>query len=147
MRLFVLVLLFTMILGCALQKSVNTDLGSNFRLISSASKHDLIIGKWIGKDTYKVYIPGHIADYSYDSIFILAAQRPRDSVHEASYNNPGMTLKKHDQLFNQSRFRQYWIINKKDTAVNGPFKLMEYKEKRNELGVQKNMELKALLGS
>lgn len=147
MRSFILILLFAMIHGCALRKTVNVHLGSDFRLISAASKHDLIIGMWIDKDTYKVYIPGHIRDYAYDSMFILAAQLPRDSVPEASYNNPGMTLKKHDQLFNQSRFRQYWIINKKDIAVYGPFKLLEYKEKRNELRVPKKLELTELLNS
>jgi hypothetical protein len=142
MKFSILLLIIIVVVGCALQKSANVDLGSGFRLITSASKHDLIIGKWLDKDTDKVFIPGHITDYAYDSVFILAAQCPRDSVPEASYNNPGITLKKHDQIFKQSKFRQYWIIDKEKTSVYGPFKLNDFNQKRNELRIPRGLRLK-----
>lgn len=137
-----------MMIACSCRKNVNINLGGKYKLITSASMHDLTIvtGE---NEPYKVVIGGHILDYSYDSIFIVAAQRPRDRV-------PGiktMSQNKYDEVFEKSTFQQYWIINKRQEStfdektaaysnVYGPFKQGEYLKKRKELGVPKTLELK-----
>lgn len=96
-----------------------------------------------------VIVNGHILDYAFDSTFILAAQRPRDSV-------PGletMTFKNYEEAFEKSTFKQYWIIDKTKESVfdettktysnvYGPFKKSKYLQKREKLKVPKELELK-----
>lgn len=134
-----------MITSC--KSSTNIDLGDGYKLINSASFNDLTIVT----EQNIVVIDGHILEYDFDSTFVIASQRPRDSV-------PGMgtmTKRKYDEAFEQSTFRQYWIINKKekysldtlaqlasDSNVYGPFKREEYLQKREELGVPKGLQLK-----
>src|ERR1700722_1055032 len=82
----------------------NTDivLGQKYKLITSASMKDLAI-----VDTNSiVIINGQILDYAFDSTFVIAVQRPRDSV-------PGlktMTFNESEKAFKNSSFKQYWII-------------------------------------
>lgn len=132
------------------RNNVNINLGGKYKLITSASMDDLTI-VFGENEPYEVIIDGHILDCSYDSIFIVAAQRPRDSV-------PGietMTQKKNEEAFEKSEFRQYWIVDKKKEAifvenmaahsnVYGPFKEEEYLKRREELGVTKTLKLKKL---
>ena len=81
------------------------------------------------------------------------AERPRDSVPSIET----MTQPKYQEAFEQSTFRQYWIINKKEKSeysldtlskfarysnVYGPLKKEEYLQKRKELKIPKELELK-----
>ncbi len=128
-----------------------TYLGGGYKLITSASMNDLII---VDKNQI-VAIDGHILEYVFDSIFILAAQRPRDSVLECTIQ--GITFEKSQEAFKRSTFRQYWIINKEEKSkyfydtvkkiaiysnVYGPFKKEKYIQKCEELRVPKELKLK-----
>jgi hypothetical protein len=131
------------------RKNVNVNLGYKYRLINSASFSDLTIVK----EHNIVVIDGHVLDYSFDSTFIIVAERPRDSV-------PGIKTKtqsEYQNAFEQSTFRQYWIINKKEKSeysldtlsklarysnVYGPFKKDDYLRKREELNVPQKLVLK-----
>ena len=96
-----------------------------------------------------------ILDYAFDSTFIIACRRP--------WNVPGvpglrdMTLDQHDEAFEKSTYREYWIINKKEkneavldssggvdhySNVYGPYKKQQYLQKREELGVPQGLKLK-----
>jgi len=100
-----------------------------------------------------ILIDYKILEYEFDSTFIIVSQRPWDSIA----NIHKMTYKESNKAFNNSTFRQYWIINKKEKCifsgdsirkntrysnVYGPFKWDEYMKKRKELGVPKELKLK-----
>ena len=137
-------ILILTIMSC--QRSTNINLGGRYKLINSASFNDLTI-----VDTNNiVIIDGHILEYAFDSNFIIAAQRPRDSVPE--FNDQTKTLNEVEVAFAKSSFCQYWIINKKKESkffektssysnVYGPFKKEEFQKKREELGVPKELTL------
>jgi hypothetical protein len=100
-------------------------------------------------DAPTIFISGHILHYAFDSIFVLAAQRPRDSVSGIET----MTHPKYQEAFEQSTFCQYWIIDKAKECifdektrtysnVYGPYKREVYLTKRKELGVPDKLKLK-----
>ncbi|GIV29547.1 MAG: hypothetical protein KatS3mg028_0613 [Bacteroidia bacterium] len=103
-----------------------------------------------------IIVSSVILEYAYDSTFIIVSQRPWE-VPGVSYRW-GMTLRERDSIFEHSTFRQYFIINKKErheflgfdslidcgrySNVYGPFNKEEYLQKREELGVPKELQLK-----
>lgn len=102
-------------------------------------------------------IAPHITKFNFDSVFIVVEQKPVDLILKDTYNNPEWNLEKRDKLFEDSRFYQYWIINKKETGeysldtltqlahysnVYGPYTKEEFQQKREELGVPKKLQLK-----
>lgn len=86
---------------------------------------------------WEVY--GAIIDYSFDSTFILAIEKPRDSVK--GFVNNTNALKK-NVAYNKSNFKQYWIINKKTRMKYGPLKFDDYLNKKKELNIPINLKLK-----
>lgn len=95
-----------------------------------------------------------VLEYAFDSTFIIASQRPWDSIPNVST----MNYRESNKAFDKSTFQQYWIINKKKKSVYayneaskkatysnvyGPFKKEEYLLKRKELGVPGNLRLKS----
>jgi hypothetical protein len=102
-----------------------------------------------------VVVGTEILDYAFDSTFIAVSQRPWDVP-----DVPGiieMTYDKRNEAFENSKFLQYWIINKKEKGessldtltklakysnVYGPFQKQEYLQKREELGIPKELKLK-----
>ncbi|RTL48892.1 MAG: DUF3997 domain-containing protein [Sphingobacteriales bacterium] len=147
MKKFIFVLtiaIFIMITGC----SKFPDLGDGYRF-DSDGKYTLEIVNF--ENT--VMIGPHILEYAFDSTFIIASQRPWDSIP----NIRTMTYKESNEAFENSTFLQYWIINKKEKSeysldtlsklacysnVYGPFDKQEYLQKREELGVPKELQLK-----
>lgn len=104
-----------------------------------------------------IVINAHVLDYSFDSNFIVVEQKPKELILKDTYTNPEMNLEKRNEIFENSQFLQYWIINKKEESkysldsltmlarysnVYGPFKKEEYLKKRVELGVPKGLKLK-----
>jgi len=102
-----------------------------------------------------IIIEMEILNYAFDSIFILASQRPWDVPDVNGMKE--MTYKQRNEAFEKSTFRQYWIINKKEKGeysldtltqlarysnVYGPFDRQGYLQKREELGVPKELQLK-----
>lgn len=128
------------------------DLGNGYKLDYDANSYYVIVNsQGIGM------IGSHIFNYSFDSTFIIIEQKPVDLILKDTYNNPEWNLEKRDKLFEDSRFYQYWIINKKETGeysldtltqlahysnVYGPYTKEEFQQKREELGVPKKLQLK-----
>lgn len=125
------------------------ELGKGYQL-GYNGMNDVSIVKCLKKgDAPTILISGHILDYTFDSIFVLAAERPRDSV-------PGietMSQSKYQEAFEKSTFLQYWIIDKTRECVfneqtktysnvYGPYKPKVYLTKRKELGVPDRLKLK-----
>jgi len=151
--LFVIIVLFALLFsGCdyIFCKYKNLpDLGNGYKFgIGDCRTLDII-----NHDNTEMIAP-EIVFFAFDSTFILAAQRPWDSI-------PGvdtMTYGERHKAFKKSTFLQYWIINKKEenvyagvdsiaeraiySNVYGPYKWKEYIQKRKELGVSKELKLK-----
>ena len=104
-----------------------------------------------------IVFDAHVIDYKVDSTSIIVKQKPLDLILKNTYNNSEFDLKKRDKLFQKSTLQQYWIINKKENTeytldtvtqlarysnVYGPFQKEEYLQKREELGVPKELQLK-----
>jgi hypothetical protein len=154
MRKFTFVLtfvIFVVITGCL----KSPDLGDGYRS-DSDGKYTLQIVNF--ENT--VMINSHILEYAFDSTFIIVSQRPWDGPSIPDIKD--MTYSERNEAFEKSTFRQYWIINKKqkgeyslDTLsklarysnVYGPFKREEYIQKREELGVSKELQLKEEYGN
>ena len=140
-----LVLAGILVLGFALSKVIHSaptavDLGEGYRLDTN-SFDDL--GILNNKNSYVVY--GHVIEYKFDSQFILASERPREKIEECK--SPTATLAQCDEAFNKSTFRQFYIIDKAEKTVYGPYSLEQYLLKRNETGVPKELELSNLNSS
>jgi len=125
------------------------DLGNGYQLDYNGM-NDISILKCLKEgDAPTVFIRGHVLDYAFDSIFIIVAERPRDSV-------PGiktMTQPNYNEAFEQSTFQQYWIIDKTKESVfderikiysnvYGPYIKDTYLIKKDELGISDNLKLK-----
>ena len=132
--------------GCI--NSNNKDLGSKYYFKISDGYATFIVDS---NNTVK--IPSKILEYAFDSTFIIASQRPLDSIP----NIWTMNYKEANEAFEKSTFRQYWIINKKEKSeysydtlsklaqysnVYGPYKKDEYLNKRKELKIPKELKLK-----
>lgn len=130
--------LFFFLSGCT---EVVEDLGNDYFLAYN-STDDFAIGKKIkGVPTYKRYdlsIYGHVLGYAVNDTFLLVVEKPRDSVPEAKL----LPYYESQKLFNESNFRQFYIVNKISEKVNGPFNEEVFNNKRKELGVPDNLIIK-----
>jgi len=144
--LVLLFLLLSLAFFCC-SNDYKTDLGDGYYLDTYNGMNQ----SFICEPDESIAITMTIIDYAYDSIFIVVAQRPWDSVPEVKSVRYGQT-----RIFNKSTFVQYWIINKSEEClwhydsvtqrgyrenVYGPFKRKEYLEKREELGVSDSLKL------
>lgn len=94
-----------------------------------------------------------VLECSFDSTFIIVSQRPWDSIPGIPVQKlKSMTPREHDKAFENSSFRQYWIINKKERSefdvatrtysnAYGPYEKKDYIQKREELGVPITLKL------
>ena len=107
MKRIIIPIIILIIAGC--ERSTQINLGSDYRLITSTSFNDLTI---VTSDNV-VVIKGHILNYAFDSNLIIASQRPRDSIKGIET----LTYKEYKKAFNESDFKQYWIIDKNRPQV------------------------------
>ncbi|MFN8134361.1 MAG: DUF3997 domain-containing protein [Bacteroidales bacterium] len=80
-------------------------------------------------------LQGHVLKYNFDSIYIIAEQKPRDIILKDSYNDPYMDIKKQEKIFEKSLIRQFYIINKTNDSIFGPLNKEEFLKKREELKI------------
>lgn len=112
------------------------DLGGDYRLDYDGNSYFYVIDA-----NSTVIINSHITGINFDSSFIVAEQKPVDSILKDSYDNPEMNQKKRKKLFKESSLRFYWVINKNEHQVYGPFKREEYIQMRKELEVPNKLIL------
>jgi hypothetical protein len=140
-----LILLLLLLLSC---NSEYPYLGKGYKLDSKGDYNLQIIDS-----LNNVKIGPHILDYSFDSNFIIIAQRPWDSIpgiHELNVNN---SMK----AFKYSTFKQYWILNTKEASISiydsvkniyrysnvyGPYTKSVYLRTKLLLNVSKDLKLK-----
>lgn len=148
-KIFILaIVLLGMITSCSEHKYPNLGDGYRFETLDCETLE-------IVNSDNTVLVDGIILDYAFDSTFIIASQRPWDVP-----DVPGIKEMKYDkrnEAFENSKFLQYWIINKKEKGeysldtltklakysnVYGPFQKQEYLQKREELGIPRELQLK-----
>jgi hypothetical protein len=144
MRFAIISLILFVSTGC----SKYPDLGHGYRLDSDGQYTLQIVDS---QNTIK--IRQHILDFAFDSTFIIAVQRPWDSVP----NIRTMKFKDANKAFEKSTFEQYWILDKtkkgiySDDSIHqiarysnvfGPFNKLEYLKCKENLKVSKKMKLK-----
>ena len=110
-------------------------LGKNYKL-----NYDGNSNLYILNSHNTVMIGSHITGYNFDSVFIIAEQKPRELILKDAYTNPEMPLRKSNKIFKESNLRYYWIINKTTDSIYGPLKKDEYFEKRKELGISTRLQ-------
>lgn len=101
-----------------------------------------------------ILISMEVLSFAFDSTFIIASQRPWDVPGIPGLKT--MTYNQRNEAFKNSTFRQYWIINKKESCthrfdsltqlakyanVYGPFSKEVFQQKREELGVPGELQL------
>lgn len=137
MKNILIIMMPLVLMFSACSKKYPLDLGADYRLDYDGSSYFYILDA-----NSTVIINSHISGFNFDSIFIIAVQKPVDLILQETYNNPEMNLKKRKKLFEESSLRLYWVINKNEHQVYGPFKKGEYLLKRKELGVPQELTLK-----
>ena len=98
-----------------------------------------------------IVIPSFIVEVKFDSLFVIVHQKPLDEIWGEYFtdnnnvyrrsNEPGnltLAIKK----LKESKINHYWIISKKTDDIYGPLNWNEYKHKRKELGLPKELQLK-----
>ena len=141
----IVILTIIILIAASCERSKKVDLGGKYQLVSSASFNDLTVVT----SGNIVIVKGHVLDYAFDSSMIILSQRPRDSVQGIGK----LTYKEYKKVFNESDFKQYWIIDKRlpqnynkenytFSNAYGPFKEQVFLEKREQLGVSKELTLK-----
>ena len=142
------IVVLAMITSCSEHKY--PDLGEGYRLVSDGEYTLEIVNA-----QNNVMVATHILNYAFDSTFIIASQRPWNVPDVPDIKD--MTYNQRNEAFEKSTFQQYWIINKKEKGeysldtlsklarysnVFGPFDRQEYLQKREELGIPKELKLK-----
>ncbi len=89
-----------------------------------------------------VIIGSHITQFNFDSLFIIIEQKPVELILKNTYNDPKINLKKRDEIFENNKLKLYWIINKNNSYLYGPYDKKQYFAKRKELNVPKSLQLK-----
>lgn len=143
----IILIIITLFNSCT--DASDKDLGSGYTLYIGDSY-------WTGilNSENTVMIESKIINYAHDSIFILASQRPWSSI----LGRDTMTYSESNKAFENSTFKQYWIIDKikecrnidfdslnniaRYSNVFGPYSKEEYLIKRKELGVPEELKLK-----
>ena len=143
---YTVILLF--VLGCSGLISNHPDLGNGYKFF-----HEGKYGLSVVNSENTIMIKHHVLDYSYDSAFVLVIQRPFRCIS----GRDTMTYSELNKAFKNSNFKQYWIIDKiqscenigfdsinqvaKYSNVYGPYTENEFIQKRNALGVPKELKL------
>jgi hypothetical protein len=111
------------------------DLGNGYAVdfLFTSGSEKMVIGS-----NNTVIIGGPLLEYKYNSDYIIATERPFDSVRECrdGYEQDYKSCKK---AFEESTFCQYWIINKHTHKIFGPIKFAEYQSKVEELAIPKDI--------
>lgn len=110
---------------------------------------------WNTNEWYAPIIEGHIVDYAKNDCYLLADQKPLDSilggyVHDGNGRYHG--LREYDTTMNYNQLKkqledtptthQYWIMVVKTADVYGPFSYEDYIDMKNKLGVPPTLKLK-----
>jgi len=143
----------TMLLLQSCKEEPPMKLGGNYFLTTDGSwGHTIILDSTRG-----IIIGQQIVAWNYDSIFIIAKQKPFDELFDSiSMKHPNTPLNYREKLYYESEINNYWIIDKRKEinsyydgrkwrytkGVYGPITYEEYWEKRREFNVPDSLTLR-----
>jgi len=132
-----------------------TNLGKNYFLTYDGSwGHAAIIN-----ENNTIIIDADIVAWNFDSIFIIAKQKPFDEIFDSiRMRHPNTALDYREKLYDEIQIYNYWIIDKRKelesyydektgrrrytNAVSGPLTYEEFWKRRRELNVPDSLKLK-----
>ncbi|MBD3406594.1 MAG: DUF3997 domain-containing protein [Candidatus Lokiarchaeota archaeon] len=126
------IIFLSILFGCVNPAHRPKDLGNGYQLILNGVDDRGIVDD---REIFAIY--GHVVDYRFDSVYIIAIERPRDSVPECD----GLPWQEQNKIFYASSFKQYWIINKINGQKWGPYNYQKYLLRRREIGVPEDLKL------
>jgi hypothetical protein len=138
-------ILTILIIGLAFSSCENPsikELGQGYFLAHNSMNDHSIARPTEGYSTSKVFtviIYGDVVSFDFDSRFIIAAEKPRDSVPGIKY----LRYEESQRLFKQSNFRQYYILDKQDDHLYGPYIRKTFDSKRKELDVSDTLNIES----
>ena len=117
----------------------NNVIENNYELDYNPNEEIWLVNKKLSSDGYDlISINGHILFYGHSKDFIIAIQKPSDSIY--SYKEELRFPEMMDKIY-KSNFVQFWILKIKNDSLYGPFKKNEYLKKRKEIGVPDNFKI------
>lgn len=135
-------------ISCSDLISNHPDLGKGYKFV-----HEGKYGLSIVNEKNTIVIQQHVLYYKYDSVFVLVAQRPFNSIA----GRDTLTYSEFNNAIKNSTFKQYWIIDKtkncenigfdsinqiaKYSNVYGPYSKEQYLQNRKELAVPEELKL------
>ena len=87
------------------------DFGGGYRLTADGTNTLAIV-----HPDYGIVVDNTVLEYAFDSIFIIASQRPWNS--SIIPNMYALNYHERNKAFKKSEYKQYWIINKKQQGEN-----------------------------
>ena len=86
----------------------------------------------------KVEIPGQILFYGHNKDFIIANQKPSDSIYKAEED---LVFKAMESKIFNTEFSKFWIITLNNDSIYGPLNKTEYFALRTSLKIPENLKL------
>ena len=114
-------------------------IGKNYELDYNPNEEINLINKKKSGNGYDIItITGHILFYGYSKDYIIAIQKPSDSIYNFKENLkfPEMMKKIYESDFNQ-----FWILKIKNDSLYGPYQKSEYLKMREKIGIPKNLKI------
>jgi hypothetical protein len=114
-------------------------IAENYKLDYNPNEEICLINKQKSGNGYDlISISGHILFYGYSEEYIIAIEKPRDSIYNFKEN---LRYDKMMKKVLESNFNQFWILKVKNDSLFGPFQKTEYLKKRKEIGVPDNLKI------
>ncbi len=111
----------------------NNEIEKGYELDYDPNNEICLINKKKSSNGYDlISITGHILFYGHSKDYIIAVQKPKDSIYNSNEN-----LNYNEQMNKvyKSEFNQFWILKIKNDSLFGPYRKDEYLKKRQEIGV------------
>lgn len=106
-----------------------TDLSGDYIYYEEGPNNKIIAQRAIKPGTY--YIPCNVEDYDYNKNFIIAIQQPQKEC-----------VVQDTTVYTDKTQKCFWIIVHKTNQFFGPLTLKEYLQKRKDLNIPSDLEIK-----
>ena len=131
-----LIILFLSLLSVSCK---DTAIGINYQLDYDPNHEINLINKQKSGNGYDlISITGHILFYGHSKDYVIAIQKPRDSIYNTNENLIYDEMMK--KVF-KSNFNQFWILKVKNDSLFGPYQKTEYLKMRKKIGVPENFKI------
>lgn len=129
-----IVILFLMIIGLQFVYDDTSNLGSGYEYFSDSRFISGPTRAMVGnKSNYIESIPPRIIDYDYNNRHIIVKQNPNEAYLDPYFFPECDSLYSFDHGYD---FDYYWIIDKVNHNIYGPYDIDVFKEKCDSLGVK-----------